>query len=355
MIKQITIDEVRAKMDTREVMEQMGVVFKRDKACCPFHGEKSASMHVWKRNNIFKCFGCGVSGDAITFIMKHERKTFMEAVEQLAGLYNITVERDQEAQKKLEETKETRTVMAEVLAFSQKKFEDMLHSMPADSEVWNYLNDRGFNTDFCREWSLGFAPDDWKFLTTPLINAGQFNPAMELGIISTSSGKNFDFYRNRITIPIHNNNGQLVGFGGRILGKGEPKYFNPRNSLLYNKDAIWFGLDRAAKAIKEWEYVYVVEGYFDVMSMHLADVCNAVAACGTEVTEGQAKILKRYTDHVVIALDGDKPGITKTMKLINTFFKLGFKVELINFPDNKDPDEYIRYLKQSPTEIVAMS
>lgn len=344
MIKQSTIDEVRSRMDTMEVLSSYGVVFKRDKACCPFHNEKSASFHIWKRQNLYKCFGCGKNGDAITFLMDYERKTFTESIEILAARYNIAVEYDQVSKEESQEIKDERQEMQQLLRWCQKKYEDALHTMPLESDVWQYLLARGYDAEICKHWSLGFAPDDWKFTTSSIINMGKLSVAQNCGLVKTSQGKSYDFLRNRITIPIHNASGVLVGFGGRDVSgaKDQPKYLNPSESLVYNKQQIWFGLDKAVKAIKDTGYAYVVEGYFDVTSWHEGGIENTVAGCGTEITETQARILKRYTDHVVITLDGDAPGLKKMLKLVDLFLKLDFKVETVELPDNQDPDEYKR-------------
>ncbi len=353
MIKQSTIDEVRAQMDTQEVLQDHGVVFKKETACCPFHKEKTPSLHIWRRQNTYKCFGCGKSGDAITFLMEHERLTFVEAVEWLANKYGTVIEYDQVAQQESQEKKDDRQEMLAVLTWAHKKYEDMLYALPDESDAWRFLHNRGYDADTCRRWSLGFAPDDSKFVTTSLINMGKFQPATGIGLVWTKEARNWDFHRNRIIIPIHNASGQLVGFAGRDISNasGSAKYLNPVESPVYNKQQIWFGLDKAMKAMREESYVYIVEGYFDVMSLHLAGLENTVAGCGTEVTELQCKLLKRYTSHVVICFDNDldkeqsgkkNAGVDKMMKLINLFLKLDFKVEMIEIPAGGDPDEYAR-------------
>lgn len=352
MVRQSVIDAVRQTMDTREIMERYGVVFKRDKACCPFHGEKSPSLHVWKRNNIYKCFGCGESGDAISFLQKHEKQTFQEAVETLAGIYNIPVEYDKALQEEMEKTKDARTALTECVDFAQKKFERFLHEVPADSDAWEYLLNRGIDTYIAKAWNLGYAPAVDKFITAELINRGRYQPGIDAGLIGSRDGRNYDIHRNRITIPIYNHNGILVGFASRALGTGHPKYLNPPTNALYNKEQTWFALDRAAKAIKLAGFAYVAEGYFDVISMHQAAMENSVAACGTAITDNQVRLLKRFTDHVVLALDGDKAGTSKSMTVMNIFLRFDFKVEIAVLPDEKDPDEFIRSIKVPANETA---
>lgn len=349
MIKQSTIEEVRSVMDTQEVLQDLHVVFKNNTACCPFHNEKSASFRVWKKNNTYKCFGCGASGDGITAVMKLERKTFTEAVEWLAAKYHVMIEYDQAAEQESEEKKNARTEMLHLLDFAHRRYEDALHNMPNDAPVWQYLENRGYTADLCKEWNLGFAPNDWKFLTGSIINMGKHGPACEVGLLTSREGKTWDFYRNRIMIPIYNSSGILVGFGGRWLPTGDvkedkeaSKYFNPCESLVYNKQNTWYGLDRAMKAIKDRGFAYVQEGYFDVQAWHNGGVCNAIAACGTAISPIMIKILKRFTSHVVLCLDGDDAGKQKTMSAINEFLKQDYKVEVLPLPEKIDPDEYAK-------------
>lgn len=340
MIREETIQAIRGKMDTREVLEDLGVTFKKDVACCPFHNEKTGSFHVWKRNDRYKCFGCGETGDAITAVMKLKQLNYAEALEWLAAKYNVTVEYDQAAAEESAEKKEAKQVQLELLEYARQQWEKCLFSLPQDSTVWQYLLARGYTSEICREWNIGYAPEDFKFLTTPIINMGKYQPGIDVGLISSKEGKNWDFFHNRIMIPIYGSTGLISGFGGRIVGDGEPKYLNSKESDAYSKSFTWFGLDRAYKAIKQAGFAYVTEGYFDCMSWHLAGITNTVAGCGTEINESQIKKLSRVTEHVVLALDGDKPGQKKSMKLVDLFLSQNFKVEIVPLPNGMDPDEY---------------
>lgn len=363
MIKQSSIDELKGRIEIHEVIGQFVSLKKKGngyEACCPFHNEKTPSFRVTPAKDMYKCFGCGKGGDAIRFVMEHERKTFYEAIEWLAEKYNLTLEQDQQAQQVSEEVKSKKQQMLELVAFAQNKYEDMLRSLPDDAAAMQYMRKRGYSRERMQSWSMGFAPDDWKFLTTPIINMGKHGPAVDCGLVYSKEGKNFDFLRNRITFPIHDHNGHLVGIAGRMLPTGDdaadkkqPKYINPCESLIYSKKKIWFGLWQAQKAIREREFVYVVEGYMDVQAMHDAGLENTVASSGTEIDEWQVKLLKRYTDHVVICYDGDEPGTAKAMKQINLFLKHNYKVSVVHLPEGKDPDEYIRSLLLTKTDLVA--
>lgn len=350
MIKQNTIDELRGKMDITEVIGNF-ITVKKDKGCCPFHNENTPSFTIKRAWQTFKCFGCGASGDAIAFVMKHEKKTFLEAVEWLCAFYHIAVEIDQVAQQEAQERKDERQEMIALLQFAQKKFEDLLHTLPADASAMEYLHSRGYDDERIRSWSLGYAPDDWKFLTTPVINQGKHAPGVASGLLYSNGGKNWDFFRNRIIIPIHDHNGVLVGFGGRLVPsddaetKKQPKYLNPPESAVYSKSKVWYGLWQAQKAVRDEGFVYVVEGYLDVQAMHDSDVVNTIASCGTEIDEQQVKLLKRYTDHVCMCYDGDDAGTKKMMKQIDLFLRHAFKVTCVELPGKMDPDEYIRAVK----------
>lgn len=356
MIKQTTIDEVRGKMDIHEVVGHF-ITLKRDTACCPFHDELSPSFRVNRAKQIFKCFGCGAGGDAITFVMKFKQMNFFEAVRWLCEWYNIVIEEDQQAAQEAQEKKDAREEQTALLRWAHKKYEDLLHTLPADAAAVSYLQQRGYTTERMRSWSLGYAPDGWKFLTTPAINMGKYQPSLEVGLISTSNGNSFDFFRNRIIIPIYDHNGILVGFGGRLVPSGDAeadkkqaKYFNPKESLVYSKSKVWFALNLAQKAIKKTGYAYIVEGYMDAMAMHDAEINNTVASCGTEIDAHQVKLLKRYTDHVVICYDGDDAGTKKMMKQIDLFLKHDFKVQVAPLPDKMDPDEFIIHISSPKAE-----
>lgn len=346
MIKQNSIEEIKAKADLTDMVNRYTTV-KRDSACCPFHDEKTPSFHIYKAKQTYKCFGCGKSGDVFSLIQEKENKTFYEAAEFLAQIYNITLEQDQQSQQETQESKDQKTEQLSVVKFANDKYQDTLAKLPDDSDAIKYLQSRGYDRERMKSWDMGFAPDDWKFLTTPLINTGKFQPAIDCGVLYSKEGKNWDFYRNRITMPIHDANGIIVGLAGRTIGndKTQAKYFNPKDSLIYNKKKVFYGLWQAAKAIREEGFVYLVEGYLDVHAMQDNGLLNTVAACGTEVDESQIKLLKRYAEHVIILFDGDDAGTKKSLKLIDLFLKHNFKVNIISLPDGMDPDEYISQLR----------
>jgi len=353
MIKQDSIEQIKDTADLTELMGRYTTV-KQKKACCPFHNEKSPSLVIYRNTN-FKCFGCGKSGDAFTLIQDQEKLSFYEAIKWVADYYKITVEYDQNYEKESQETKDLRTEMYAVTKWAQDKYTTMLRGLPSDAQAIQYLEERGYNEEKRNYWGLGFAPDEWKTITTPIINMGKYQAANEAGLVQTNQGNSFDFMRNRITIPIHDTNGLLVGLAGRLLppvNKGDAKYFNPKESLIYNKKKVLYGLWQATAAIKERGFVYICEGYFDVQAMHDAGMQNSIGVCGTEMDSLQIKFLKRYTEHFVLALDGDNAGNKKMMTLIDECLKQDIKLSVLDLPNLKDPDEYIRYLINEEKLVV---
>lgn len=347
MIKQSSIDLVRDTADLTELMGRYTTV-KNKQACCPLHNERTPSLHI-KNNAFYKCFGCGKSGDAFTLVQEMERKTFYEAVEWIAAFYNISLEYDQQSQQEAEEVRDRRRDMLDVTRKAYGAYAKALLQLPNDAEALQYLAGRDITREEAIERGYGFAPADFKFITTPLINEGKYQPALDCGLISSREGKNNDFFYNRIIIPIHDQNGVVVGMAGRLVPTGDkerdkkyPKYLNPSESLIYSKKKLWYGLWRAQKAIKERGFAYISEGYFDVDGMHAAGIENTIGSCGTAIDILQAKFLKRYTDHVCICYDGDEPGIKKAMDNVDIFLQLDFKVSCIELPDKMDPDEFIR-------------
>ncbi|MFC4230555.1 DNA primase [Parasediminibacterium paludis] len=347
-IKQHSVEQVRSAADLTELVGRYTTV-KQRKACCPFHNEKSPSFSIMHGNDRYKCFGCGKSGDAFNLIMEKENKTFYEAVEWLASLYHITLEYNQAAQQITQEQKDLKTECLASVKWAAERYTKALQALPAEADVLQYLNSRGYNAHRLAHWDIGFAPADNKFLTTPLINAGKHGPSVEIGLVNVKEGVTKDFFYNRIIIPIHDVNGIIVGLAGRQVPSGNkeadkkyPKYLNPKESIIYHKAKLWYGLWQAKAAIKQMGYCYITEGYMDVQAMHDAGLCNTVAACGTEVDILQLKMLKHYTNHLVLAFDGDGAGTKKMDKLIDNCLKLDFKTQVLNLPQGQDPDEFIR-------------
>lgn len=321
--------------------------------CCPFHNEKTGSFTVSDVKGIYKCFGCGESGDGIAFIRKKESLDFIPAIELIAGEHNIEIEyvKGADSEEYIRKT-EARKSMSEVLSGVIDKYKNNLLSLPEDHPVMLYLAGRSITREIMIEWSLGWAPPEWRYLTGTLINEGNYEHAAAMGLIKRGKDdSNFDGYRSRIIFPIADHQGQAIGIAGRFLqtdpsdaGKEQAKYINPTDNELYNKSAVLYGLSRAARAIKDRGFAWLTEGYTDVISMHAYGDMNTVATCGTALTNDQAKLLKKYTRHVIILRDGDAAGQKAVIRDIHVLLKEGFRVEVAELEDGKDPDEFIRSL-----------
>jgi DNA primase len=351
MIAPKTLEEVQSKADVVEVISRyLGESVLKKKGTnytcpCPFHNEKTASFMVSSTKQIYKCFGCGKGGDAISFVKDHQHVSFSEAVEQLASMYSIDFHFDKgmdmvQYKEKLSKEKER----ALILSFAEDYYHNTLMALPRESQAWQKLSARGINDEQAVLWRLGFAPDNSKNITDTIINRAWYNNAQEIGLIVTKSGVSYDFYRNRIIIPIKDHNGNLCGFSGRSVDDQSKyaKYINPPESDMYDKKSLLFGLFDAKAAIKQFGYAYLVEGNFDVVSMHLHGVENTVAPCGTALTEEQVRLLKRYTHHVVIIGDGDPAGIKAMDKQIDLLLQYDFRTEIVELPIGEDPDSFIR-------------
>ncbi len=352
MIKQQSIEEVRDAVDIVDLISGFTKIVKKGAnytGCCPFHDEKTPSFVVSPAKQIYKCFGCGKQGDAFTFIIESEHKTFYEAIEFLADRYNIQLDYDQQQQEQSQETKDAKAEQLAITKWAYEKYCEAFRKLPDIAPAIQYLQERGYSRKQCESTGYGFAPMAFKFLTTDIINMGKYQAALDCKLINTKEGVSNDFFYFRIIIPIYDTNGVLVGMAGRQIptddkekDKKYAKYLNPAESLIYNKKKIWYGLWKARKAIKERGCAYIVEGYFDVDTMHFAGLLNTIASCGTAIDEDQVRFLKRYTDHVKLCFDGDNPGIEKMLSLIDIFLKHDFKVSVCEIPGKMDPDEYIR-------------
>jgi DNA primase len=315
------------------------VKLKKNSGLCPFHDEKSPSFHVDDRKGIFKCFGCGASGDGIKFVQLYEKISFYEACESIAKTQGISIDYiDNYTPEQRAQHKEKLEVYKEILDYCHSFYKRQLQ---LNEEVKKSLIDRGIDDEDIEEWQLGFAPDDWQSVVPHIVNKGWHTPALEIGIIGSTDGRNYDVYRNRIIIPLYDRQEQLIGFAGRSLGDAKPKYINPKESEVYVKSDTWFGFFRAAKAMQQANNVYVVEGYFDAISMHKQGVTNTLASCGTETSDGQIRRLKSYTNTISIMYDGDAAGQKKIAKVVQQALKNGLHAQVVEL-DGVDPDEFCR-------------
>ena len=298
-------------------------------ALCPFHPEKTPSFVVSPEKQIFKCFGCGIGGNAITFVEKYENLSFTEAVKRVAELAGIEIP--------LEFAEDNKIAVIEEAGLKAAKF---FHSQI--SQIWDYLKERGISKEEAKRFLIGYAP---KGYSTKL--KIRENTAKELGLISE---KGREFFAERLIIPIFSHTGKVIAFAGRILKKDSslPKYVNSPESSIFKKNSTLYGFYQSRETILKEKKAIIVEGYFDVISLHQIGVKNAVAPMGTSLTENHVKIIRRYTENPILMFDGDSAGRKATIRSAGLFFQKGVEPFVVQLPEGEDPDSLAR---EKPAEL----
>jgi DNA primase len=348
MITGETIEKIKETARIEEVVGDFVHLKKRGSSLignCPFHGEKTPSFHVSVSKGIYKCFGCGVAGDSVRFIMEHEKYSYPEALKFLANKYNIEVEETVETVQDLE-AQNTRESLYIVSQFAANFFEDqMWNSQEGKTIGLSYFKERGFREDILKKFNLGYSPDVWDALTQDAVKNKHAEEYLErTGLaIRNDKGKLYDRFRGRVMFPIHNFTGRVIGFGGRTLktDKNVPKYVNSPESEIYHKSNVLYGLFHAKKAIRDQDNCYLVEGYADVLSVHQANIENVVASSGTSLTIEQIRLISRFTQNVTILYDGDAAGIKASLRGLDMILEEGLNVKVVSFPAGDDPDSYM--------------
>lgn len=348
-ISKSTTDKVKERMDIEEVVGDYLPLKRKGQnlwACCPFHGEKSPSFSVSPAKQFYKCFGCSKAGDAIGFVMEIEGIGFQEAIRHLAQKYGIEVEEDHTRTPEQNIAQSERESLLIALGFARDFFVKNLQSEEGKSIGFSYFKERGFKPNIIEKFELGYASAGWDILLKSAKEAG-FNEEILLkaGLILQKEGDNsrmYDRFRGRVIFPIHNVGGKPIGFGARILSKdkNQPKYINSPETDVYHKSDVLYGMFQAKKSIREKDNCFLVEGYTDVISMHISGIENVVASSGTSLTEGQIKLIKRFTDQVTVLYDGDAAGIKASMRGIDLLLEGGLNVKAVVFPDGEDPDSF---------------
>jgi len=347
-IPQQFIDDLLARTDVVDVIDSLLPLKKKGanySACCPFHNEKTPSFTVSQDKQFYHCFGCGVSGSAIGFLMDYSHLGFVEAVEELASRAGVEVQREQgfEASKPIRDLIPLRELNERVSEF----FQQQLRQHAASNVAKEYLKNRGLTGDIAKTFQLGFAPPGWDNLLSSL---GQDESSLallqELGlIVSNDNNKTYDRFRERIIFPIRNKRGQTIGFGGRILDSGEPKYLNSPETPLYHKGREVYGLYEALKSSSKIQRLILVEGYLDVISLAQHGLNNVVAALGTAITREQIDLLFRSVSELVICMDGDSAGQKAAWRaIVNALPALrnGRQIKVLLLAQGQDPDSLIR-------------
>ncbi len=316
------------------------------KGLCPFHNEKTPSFMVSPTKNIFKCFGCGESGNPITFVMKHEKYSYPEALRYLAEKYAIEIEEESSSTEDSQQIEEKESLF-NLNSFAQKFFsEKLLYNETGQAIALSYLKQRGISKREIEKFLLGYSPDIWDAFTQHAVENGFTLPLLEKSglVIFKDTNNCYDRFKGRIIFPVQNLTGRIVGFGGRLIGKNDnkAKYVNSPETEIYNKSKILYGLYQAKTKISQQDNCYLVEGYTDVIAMHRAKIENVVASSGTSLTKDQVRLLKRYTHHITILFDSDAAGVNATSRGIDLILEEGLNVKIVLFPEGDDPDSFVR-------------
>ncbi len=314
------------------------------KACCPFHNEKTPSFNVNPSKGIFKCFGCGKGGNAITFVMEIEGAPFPEAVKIVAEKCGIAVPVVADDQRDYEERDRQRADLLQLNAWATEFFEQNLTETAEGRRGLAYLEGRGITEATRQQFRLGYAPNSWDAMSSFLRSRGASTAQIERSGLVTlkEAGGFYDRFRGRLMFPICDTQGRAVAFGGRIIGEGEPKYLNSPETAVYTKGQHLFGLGYSRDSIRNKDFAILVEGYLDFLIPFQEGVRNLVASLGTALTENQVRLLGRYTRKIVVNFDPDSAGVAATKRSLELLLGEGFKVNVLTLPDNLDPDEFIR-------------
>jgi DNA primase len=345
MIAKHSIDQVIETAQVEEVISHFVNLKRRGVnmiGLCPFHDEKTPSFTVSPSKNIFKCFGCGRGGNAVSFVMEHEGYSFPEAIRYLAKMYHIDLEESEQSAEEVQEAMKKDSLYI-VMDFSKKHFIHNLFNTQAGVNIGlSYFKERGFRESTIKEFELGYAMDDG----TDLFEVAQEKQykkefLVELGL-SNANGR--DFFRSRVMFPIHNLSGKTIAFGGRTLSNNKkiPKYINSPETDIYNKRKSLYALYFAKQHIRRQDSCILVEGYTDVISLHQAGIKNVVSSSGTSLTDDQVRLIKRYTKNVVVIYDGDAAGINAAMRGMEMILSQDMYVKIVTLPDNHDPDSFLR-------------
>ncbi|MCW3119098.1 MAG: dnaG [Chitinophagaceae bacterium] len=350
MISPNTIQEILNRIDIIDVVGGF-VKLKRRGAnylgLCPFHNEKSPSFTVSPAKEIYKCFGCGRSGNTISFIMEHEKYSYVDALKWLANKYGIEIEETFASDEQREQQQAAGSLFI-INSFAQQFFTKILFESEEGQDIGlSYLKERGFRDDVIVKFQLGYSPEQRDAFTKEAL-AKQFNRDLLLktGLIANRNDQLVDNYRGRIIFPVHNHSGKILGFGARILKSNDkaPKYINTPENEIYVKSKILYGSWFARQAIDKADECLLVEGYTDVISLHQAGIENVVASGGTSLTQDQLRIVKKYTNNLTIIYDGDAAGIKAALRGLDMALEESLNVKLVLIPDKEDPDSYVNKL-----------
>ncbi|RYY90377.1 MAG: DNA primase [Chitinophagaceae bacterium] len=347
MITQQTIQAIQDRVDVLDIVGNF-VRLKRRGAnylgLCPFHNERTPSFTVSPSKGIYKCFGCGKSGNSISFVMEHEKFSYVEALRWLAARYHIQVE-ETAVSAEVREQQQAAESLHIINKFAQQFFEEQLYSEDGRANGLSYLEARGFSEEILRKFGVGYSPDKRDAFANAAFQQ-QYNRELtqKAGLIAYRNNEWVDNYRDRIIFPVHNPSGRVIGFGARLIKKNDraPKYINTPENELYIKSKILYGLYFARQAVDKFDECLLVEGYTDVLSLHQAGVENVVASGGTSLTTDQLRLVKKFTKNLTIIYDGDGAGIKAALRGLDMALEEGLNVKVVLIPDGEDPDSYVQ-------------
>jgi DNA primase len=340
------INEIREQTDIVELVSQY-VSLKRSGAnhsgLCPFHSEKTPSFSVNAARQFYHCFGCGVGGDALSFLMKIEGLTFPEALRRLADRLGVDLE-EQQLSPEEERRQRQRELLFEINKAAAAYFHQQLMESGVGGNGRRYLRQRGYGRNTAETFQLGFAENSWSALRDHLQERGfRAEDVRSLGLIREGKqGSDYDLFRGRLIVPIHDLGGRVVALAGRVLDDSKPKYINSPESPIYHKSAVLFGLYQARQAMRQADEVLVVEGYFDQLALYRAGFKHAVASCGTALTTEHAKLIKRYAKRVLLLFDQDAAGRKASFKAMQVLQEEGLPSRIVELPEGDDPDSFLR-------------
>ena len=367
MIDRATIDRILDASNIIDVIQDFVPLKKRGVnylGLCPFHNEKTPSFTVSPTKEIFKCFGCGKSGNVVNFIMEHEHLSYPEALKHLARKYHIEIVEKELSSEEIEKQNERESLLV-LTSYAARQFaENLFHSDEGISIGLSYFRERGFQQTTLKKFELGYSLEKRDSFSKKALEDGYKNDFLvKSGLSIQHDDHLFDRFSGRVMFPIHSLSGQILGFGGRILKKDAKtaKYLNSPESEIYHKSRIVYGIYQARKAISQNDKCYLVEGYTDVMSLHEAGIENVVASSGTSLTQEQVRLIKRFTPNITILYDGDPAGIKASLRGIDIVLEEGMNVKIVLLPDGEDPDsyskklsneEFLSYLKEKETDFI---
>lgn len=350
MITPETIQQIVARIDIIDIVGTFVKLKKRGTnyiGNCPFHNEKTPSFTVSPVKEIYKCFGCGKSGNSIGFLMEHEKYSYVEALKWIANKYNIEVEETAVSPERMlqQQTAESLHILNN---FAQKYFVDFIWNQEEGQAIGlSYLKERGFSDEIIEKFQIGYSPESRTTFSEHAIR-NHYNQELLLksGLSVFRNEELLDNYRGRIIFPIHNNTGKTIGFGARIIKKNDraPKYINTPENEIYVKSRILYGSYFARQAIDKADECLLVEGYTDVVSLHQAGIENVVASGGTSLTIDQLRLVRKYSNNLTIIYDGDGAGVKAALRGLDLALEEGLNVKLVLIPDNEDPDSYVKKL-----------